>query len=111
MTEGGGAMTEGGGGSVLERIQGLVSGAGMDKTIVVTRDRLERHPLYGKFVRRTTKYYAHDEKNEAREGDRVEIVASRPLSKLKRWRLVRILVRGLADGARVPGESTEGTES
>ncbi|MFA0731792.1 MAG: hypothetical protein LKKZDAJK_001612 [Candidatus Fervidibacter sp.] len=69
----------------------------MDKTVVVAVDRLVRHPLYKKVVRRTTKFYAHDEQNECRVGDIVEIMETRPLSKLKRWRVVRIVQR-----AKVP---------
>jgi len=77
-----------------KRRLGVVRSAKMRKTIVVEAERLERHPKYGKYVRRTTRYYAHDETNRAREGDRVEIVATRPLSKLKRWRLARVVERG-----------------
>ena len=63
----------------------------MDKTIVVEIQRLLRHPLYNRIVRRRTKFKAHDEKNEASTGDRVKIVESRPLSRSKRWRLVEIV--------------------
>jgi small subunit ribosomal protein S17 len=63
----------------------------MDKTVVVQVERRVRHRLYGKEVRRLKKLYAHDEKNEARVGDRVRIMEMRPLSKLKRWRLVEVL--------------------
>lgn len=98
-------MTRGDRAGGRRRLQGIVSSARMQKTIVVEQDRLERHPLYGKYVRRTTKYYAHDEKNEAREGDRVEIAATRPLSKRKRWRLVRILERRFQESAGAASES------
>ncbi|BDG62229.1 30S ribosomal protein S17 [Caldinitratiruptor microaerophilus] len=64
-----------------------------DKTIVVAVETLVEHPLYKKRVRRTKKFHAHDEKNEARVGDKVRIMETRPLSKLKRWRLVEILER------------------
>lgn len=64
-----------------------------DKTIVVAVETLVEHPLYKKRVRRTRKFHAHDEKNEARVGDKVRIMETRPLSKLKRWRLVEILER------------------
>lgn len=77
----------------------------MRKTIVVESERLERHRTYGKYVRRTTRYYVHDEGNEAREGDRVEIVATRPLSKLKRWRLTRVVERGLGNEPAAGGAS------
>ncbi|MFR5265700.1 30S ribosomal protein S17 [Clostridium sp.] len=62
----------------------------MDKTIVVAVETKVRHPLYGKTVNRTTKFKAHDENNEARIGDKVLIMETRPLSKDKRWRLVEI---------------------
>ena len=63
----------------------------MDKTIVVAVETKVRHPLYGKTVNRTTKFKAHDENNEATVNDRVEIMETRPLSKDKNWRLVRIV--------------------
>jgi len=63
----------------------------MDKTIVVAIETLVRHPLYGKSIKRTTKFKAHDENNECKIGDRVEIMETRPLSKDKRWRLVEII--------------------
>ena len=65
----------------------------MNKTISVRCDRLVKHPLYGKYVRRWTVYKAHDEENQARVGDTVQIMATRPLSKTKSWRLVRVLER------------------
>ncbi len=70
---------------------GLVSSDKMDKTITVTVKYKEKHPIYGKFVNKTKKYHAHDEKNEAQVGDRVLLMETRPLSKTKRWRLVEIL--------------------
>src|SRR6187397_16664 len=66
----------------------------MDKTIVVSVERLQRHPLYKRVIRLTTKFKAHDERNEARIGDTVRIVESRPLSATKRWRMVEIVARG-----------------
>ncbi|OQY49141.1 MAG: 30S ribosomal protein S17 [Anaerolineaceae bacterium 4572_78] len=63
----------------------------MDKTIVVRVERKKRHPLYGKVVRVSKKYKAHDESNEARMGDTVSIIESRPLSKEKRWRMTEVL--------------------
>lgn len=66
----------------------------MDKTIVVSVERLSRHPLYKRVIRLTTKFKAHDERNEARIGDTVRIVESRPLSATKRWRMVEIVSRG-----------------
>jgi small subunit ribosomal protein S17 len=63
----------------------------MDKTISVSVVRRVKHPIYGKFLKKTTKFHAHDEKNECTVGDRVLIMETRPLSKLKRWRLVEII--------------------
>jgi small subunit ribosomal protein S17 len=65
----------------------------MDKTIVVSVERLARHPLYKRVIRLTTKFKAHDELNDARTGDTVEIEESRPLSATKRWKLVRVVQR------------------
>ncbi|EAX47585.1 ribosomal protein S17 [Thermosinus carboxydivorans Nor1] len=65
----------------------------MDKTVVVAVERLEQHPLYNKAVKKTSKFKAHDENNECREGDIVKIMETRPLSKEKRWRVVEILER------------------
>ena len=70
---------------------GVVISAAMDKTIVVRVELKKRHPLYGKEMRQIQKFYAHDENNKAKAGDRVVITETRPLSKLKRWRLVEIL--------------------
>ena len=73
-----------------ERI-GVVVSNKMDKTIIVAVERKEKHPLYGKFVKKTTKFVAQDEKNECDEGDTVRIMETRPLSKTKNWRLVEIV--------------------
>jgi small subunit ribosomal protein S17 len=73
---------------------GIVLSDAMDKTVVVQVERRMAHPLYGKIMRRHKKYYVHDEKNEAKKGDRVVISETRPLSKTKRWRLVEISQRG-----------------
>ncbi len=73
-----------------ERI-GIVVSNKMDKSIVVAVASREKHPIYGKFVKKTTKFVAHDEKNECAEGDRVRIMETRPLSKTKNWRLVEIV--------------------
>lgn len=72
---------------------GIVTSDKMDKTVVVAVDRFVRHPLYKKIVRRTSKFMAHDEKNQCRVGDRVRIVETRPLSRHKRWRVVEVLAR------------------
>ncbi len=63
----------------------------MDKSVVVSVERLIRHPLYGKYFRKTSKFMAHDEENQCQVGDTVKIVETRPLSKLKRWRLVEVI--------------------
>ena len=63
----------------------------MEKSIVVAVERKEKHPMYGKFVKKTTKFVAHDEKNECSVGDTVRIMETRPLSKSKNWRLVEIV--------------------
>jgi small subunit ribosomal protein S17 len=70
---------------------GVVSSNKMDKTITVNVERKVKHPLYGKFVKKSTKFHAHDEKNECSIGDTVKIMESRPLSKTKRWRLVEVV--------------------
>ncbi len=76
-----------------KRLEGIVVSDKMDKTIVVRVERVVRHPLYGKVMRKHKKYHAHDENNEARPGDRVEILESRPMSKTKRWVLTEIVER------------------
>ncbi|MEN6371189.1 MAG: 30S ribosomal protein S17 [Armatimonadota bacterium] len=77
-------------GSRKVRIGHVVSDK-MDKTVIVAVETLVRHPIYGKIVRRTTKFKAHDEANSAGEGDVVEIMETRPLSRDKRWRVSRIV--------------------
>ena len=73
-----------------ERI-GIVTSSKMDKSITVAVQRRVKHPIYGKFIGKTTKFMAHDEKNECAVGDKVKIMETRPLSKKKRWRLVEII--------------------
>ena len=75
-----------------ERI-GVVASNKMDKSIVVSIERRVKHPLYGKFVKKTSRFVAHDEKNSCNEGDTVRIMETRPLSKRKNWRLVEIIER------------------
>ena len=70
---------------------GVVRSDKMTKTITVTVERKVKHPIYGKFVKKTTSFHAHDEKSEAKVGDVVKIMETRPLSKTKRWRLVEIV--------------------
>jgi len=76
-----------------KRLTGVVTSDKMDKTIVVEVINTKRHPLYEKVLRLRKKYKAHDENNEAREGDRVEIIEAKPYSRHKRWALVSILER------------------
>ena len=75
----------------LRTVQGKVVSNKMDKSIVVLTERRVKHPIYGKFITKTTKYMAHDENNEAGIGDTVQIMSIRPLSKRKTWRLVQIV--------------------
>lgn len=79
-------------GARKERI-GIVVSDKMDKTITVAIKRQIKHPIYGKFIKQTTKLLAHDEANDAHEGDTVRIAETRPLSKRKRWRLVEVIER------------------
>lgn len=78
---------------VRQELVGVVTSNKMQKTIVVKVTRAARHPLYRRVVRSAKKYYAHDESGEARVGDTVCIVSTRPLSKLKRWRLKQVVQR------------------
>jgi small subunit ribosomal protein S17 len=70
---------------------GLVTSDKMDKTITVAVERKVKHPFYGKFLKKTTKFHAHDETNQCGIGDTVRIMETRPLSKTKRWRLVEVI--------------------
>jgi len=80
-------------------LQGVVTSDAMEKTITVQVERIQKHPKYHKYIRRHTKYHAHDETNDANVGDRVEIAECRPMSKLKRWRLLNVIERSeLAGG-------------
>ena len=88
-----------------KRVTGVVVSDRMDKTVVVKVERFVQHPRFKKYVKRSKKYYAHDEKNECRVGDLVEIEETRPLSKLKRWRVVRIIKRSVL--AEVPEREDE----
>jgi len=76
---------------------GTVVSDKMDKTLVVKVDRRTQHPLYNKVIKVSSKYYAHDENNEARIGDQVKIMEVRPLSKTKRWRLMNIIRRAATE--------------
>jgi len=90
---------------------GVVVSDRMTKTAIVAVERMVRHPAYKRIVRRTSRFFAHDERNEAHVGDQVEIVETRPLSKNKRWRIARIIARGTrkAPDLNLPGtEETSG---
>jgi small subunit ribosomal protein S17 len=93
---------------------GMVVSDKMEKTIVVDVERFKKHPRYEKYLRRKKRYHVHDEKSEAKVGDQVEIVATRPISKQKRWRLVRIVRAGVAQVAgaeTLPGVGTPAGEA
>ena len=77
----------------VRTVEGRVISNKMDKTVTVEVERRVKHPVYKKYIRRSTKLHAHDEENTAKAGDLVRISETRPLSKLKRWRLVEILER------------------
>ena len=72
---------------------GKVVSEKMNKTVVVAVERLVKHPLYKKYIKRTSRLHAHDEKNDAHEGDTVRVVETKPLSKLKRWRVQQVIER------------------
>ena len=78
---------------------GIVTSDKMKKTRRVEIPRLEKHPRYGKYIKRRTICYAHDEKNESQMGDTVEIMEARPMSKLKRWRLVKVVKKAPTQAA------------
>jgi small subunit ribosomal protein S17 len=88
-------MTKTGGKSKGKQLIGIVTSNKMDKTIVVKVERVTKHPLYGKRISRHKKFMAHDENNECNIGDKVLISESRPLSRRKRWELIKILERKL----------------
>jgi small subunit ribosomal protein S17 len=87
-------------------VVGVVTRDKMDKTRRVEIQRLDRHPRYGKFIKRRTVCYVHDEANESHNGDTVEIMESRPLSKLKSWRLVRVVTKSPAASQGPPKPPT-----
>ena len=89
--------------SQRKTIVGVVRTAKMDKTRRVEVPRLQKHPKYGKYVKRRTVCYMHDENNESKVGDTVEIMETRPMSKLKRWRLVRVVAAAAVEDAAVQG--------
>jgi small subunit ribosomal protein S17 len=90
-------------------LTGKVVSSKMQKTITVAVERYVPHPEYGKYQRRTTKFFAHDENSECREGDIVAIEECRPLSRHKSWRLVRIVSRATSPGGHADSSSSEAT--
>jgi small subunit ribosomal protein S17 len=78
-----------------KRVIGVVASDKMTKTRVVAVTELYRHPQYGKYIKRTQKFHVHDEKNDSKQGDKVLIIETRPLSKTKRWRLMQVLERAV----------------
>ncbi|MGE0527251.1 MAG: 30S ribosomal protein S17, partial [Bdellovibrionales bacterium] len=93
MAKAEGKQTEQREGVRRQEVVGEVVSNGMNKTIAVQIYRRVRHPKYGKFQKKTSVFKAHDERNEAKRGDKVRIIATRPLSKTKRWRLLEIVER------------------
>jgi small subunit ribosomal protein S17 len=94
--------------AVRKKRRGIVISDAMDKTVIVRVERRVRHAKYGKEITRYKKYYVHDEKNEAKVGDGVSIVETRPLSRLKRWRLEAILEKGKGV---VPGRGDDSAQN
>jgi len=80
---------------IQKTVIGVVVSDKQQKTRVIEVTELYRHPQYGKYLKRTQKFHAHDEKNEAKTGDKVLIVETRPLSRLKRWRLAKVIERAV----------------
>jgi small subunit ribosomal protein S17 len=87
--------------------EGIVVSDAMDKTIVVSVERRYRHPVYSKELRQYKKYHAHDEKNEAHTGDVVRIEETRPISRMKRWRLVEVLRKGKSTVSETANDSAQ----
>jgi small subunit ribosomal protein S17 len=85
--------------------RGVVTSDKMDKTVVVKVETLILHPLYKKYIKQSRKFYAHDENNEARIGDTVEIIETRPLSRLKCWRLLNVVSRSIESTIEIAEET------
>ena len=99
--------------SIRRTVTGVVTGDKMDKTIKVRIERFVQHPMFEKTLKRSYVCYAHDEKREARTGDQVELMETRPLSKLKTWRLLRVVTKaaGGAEDARAASRPTAKPEA
>ena len=93
---------------VRKRLTGVVVGAGMDKTAVILVKRLKKHKSYSKYIRRNSKYLAHDPQNRCRPGDKVRIIESRPISKRKRWQVIEIIEK--AEAAQLESSSDRSLE-
>src|SRR5437588_7603732 len=91
-------------------VTGVVTSDKMNKTRRVEIPRLVKHARYGKYIRRRTVCHVHDEQNESHTGDTVEIMETRPLSKTKSWRLVRVVTKGPMQALTLPGTETSGGE-
>lgn len=91
---------------VKKRLTGIVVGNKMDKTAVVLVNRLKKHEIYKKYVRRQTKYLVHDPQNKCLVGDRVRMIETRPISKRKRWQVLEILERSVIDETREDNNSS-----
>ena len=86
-------MTDNANNAALKTVEGRVVSNKMDKTVTILVERLVKHALYGKYIRRSTKLHAHDEDNSCNEGDVVRVTECRPMSKTKNWRVVEVLPR------------------
>ncbi len=89
------------------KLTGIVIGTKMDKTAVVLVNRLKRHSTYNKFIRRSKKYLVHDPNSICQDGDRVRIVESRPISKLKKWQVTEIIEKGVISPAEESNEQSQ----
>lgn len=89
---------------VRKRLTGVVVGAGMDKTAVILVKRLKKHKSYSKYIRRNSKYLAHDPRNQCHPGDKVKIIESRPISKRKRWQVIEIIEKAEAAEMESPAD-------
>ena len=92
---------------VRKKLTGVVVGTGMDKTAVVLVNRLKKHSTYNKYIRRHTKYLAHDPNNICQNGDRVKIIESRPISKLKRWQVMEIVEKSVSISVDASNEQAQ----
>jgi small subunit ribosomal protein S17 len=93
---------------VRKKLTGVVVSSKMDKTAVVLVDRLKKHSTYSKYIRRHSKYLAHDPKNMCQPGDRIRIIESRPISKSKRWQVIEIIERG--EAVKIEGSDDQSLE-